>query len=279
MRVLRVPDLRLSPREGAAVVRIVDVAQRSPAWRQARAGRLTASRAHAILTHGRGHTEATARSAYRRQLIVERLTGRPADDGFVSTAMRHGRDQEPAARAAYAARTGQTVQTSGFVLHDELEAGCSLDGHVGAFEGLLEIKAPNTLTHLGYLASRTVPAAYRDQIRHHLWITGAAWCDFVSYDDRIWPATLQLSIVRLHREALDIPGYDLFARQFLEEVRREVARLEALPPLAFFAAAPLDVARPLLAQCVAVVEGRRGERPRTASVEARRQPALVGRAS
>ena len=72
-------------------------------------------------------------------------------------------------------------------------------------------------------------------------------------------------IVRLHRDALDIPGYERFARQFLDEVRREVARLEALPPLAFFAAAPLDVARQLLAQCITVVEGRRFERPRTAT--------------
>ena len=257
-------------------MRVLDVAQRSPAWRQVRAGRLTASRAHDILTGGRGPAESVARATYRRQLIVERLTGRPAADGFVSTAMVRGRDLERRARAAYAARTGQVVQTSGFLLHDELEAGCSLDGHVGAFEGVVEIKAPNTLTHLRYLATRTVPAGYRDQIRHHLWITGAAWGDFVSFDDRVRPARLQLSIVRLHRDALDIPGYDVCARHFLEEVRREVGRLEALPPLAFFAAAPLDVARPLLAECISVVDGRRGERPPTARVAAWHQPALVG---
>ena len=92
--VLRVPELPLhlsSGRDGGAAMRVLDVAQRSPAWRQARAGRLTASRAHDMLTCGRGPAEAVTRSAYRRQLIVERLTGRPAPDGFVSAAMVRGR--------------------------------------------------------------------------------------------------------------------------------------------------------------------------------------------
>jgi exodeoxyribonuclease (lambda-induced) len=195
--------------------------------------------------------------------------------------MVRGREVEPAARTAYTARTGLAVETSGFLVHDELEAGCSLDGHVGAFEGILEIKAPNTLTHLRYLTTRTVPPEYRDQIRHHLWIVGerAQWADFVSYDDRVRPAALQLSIVRLHRDELDIPGYDVRARQFLAEVRREVARLEALPPLEFFAAAPLDVARQLLAQCVAVVDGRRDERSVPVTAETWRQAALLEQAS
>lgn len=237
-------------------MRVVDVVQRTEAWRQARAGRLTASRAHCVVTRGRAGNESITRSRYRRQLVIERLTGVPQPDGFVSPAMLRGRALETAARARYADRTGLAVQTSGFLLHDELEAGCSLDGYVGAFEGIVEVKCPNTLTHLRYLATRTVPTAYRDQIRHHLWITGAQWGDFVSFDDRMRPSTLQLHTVRLHREALDLAGYDVAARQFLDDVRRDVARLEGLPPLAFFAAAPLDVARQVLAQCVGVVEGR-----------------------
>ena len=204
----------------------LDVAQRSPAWRQARAGRLTASRAHAALTRGRGRQEALARSQVPVAVVVERLTGLPYEDGFVSAAMVRGRELEAAARRAYAARTGQVVRTSGFLLHDELEAGCSLDGHVGDYEGVIEIKAPNTTTHCGYLAAGTVPTDYRDQIRHHLWITGAAWCDFVSYDDRL-PAPLQLVVIRLTRAELDIPGYALLAQRFLDEVRVDVERLRA----------------------------------------------------
>lgn len=133
---------------------VLDCAQRSAAWRLERCGRLTASRAHEILARGRRGAESIARQQYRRQLICEQLTGVPEDRPFVSRPMRHGREQEPAARAAYAARTGQDVRTSGFIRHEKLMAGCSLDGHVGAFEGIVEIKTPNTVTHFRYLATR-----------------------------------------------------------------------------------------------------------------------------
>lgn len=252
-------SLLVSSAGGAAVIALT-CPQRSNAWRLARCGRLTASRAHDILARGRRDEESRTRAGYRRQLVVEQLTGIPYQDAYVSGPMRRGRVQEPAARAAYAEHTGQVVDTSGFLIHEELMAGCSLDGHVGAFEGVVEIKAPNTLTHLRYLATRSVPARYRAQMTHHLWITGARWCDFVSYDDRM-PRAARLVIIRFWREELDVDGYDRAARRFLEEVRAQVVPLEVLPPVAFFQAAPIDVARHVLAACVHAVDGRRRERP------------------
>ncbi|HEV8474613.1 MAG TPA: YqaJ viral recombinase family protein [Methylomirabilota bacterium] len=235
---------------------VLDCAQRSDAWWQARRGRLTASRAHDILARPRrGDVESAARRTYRRQLVLEQLTGLPHARAFVSRAMLRGREKEAAARAAYAARTGQSVQTSGFVAHDELLAGCSLDGHVGSFAGVVEIKAPNTLTHLRYLAQRRVPRRYLSQITHHLWITGAAWCDFVSFDDRL-PARLQLLIVRVPREDIDIAAYDQAARQFLADVAAQVTPLETLRPVDFFHHAPLDLARAVLALCTTTVHTR-----------------------
>lgn len=251
-------------------MRVLDVAQRSAAWRRARAGKLTGSRAHDALTRGRNGREALTRSAYRRQLVIEQLTGVPyEEDGFQSPGMRRGRDQEPAARRAYAERTRQIVRTSGFLVHDTLEAGCSLDGHVGAYEGILEIKAPHTTTHLEYLATGTVPTAYRDQVRHALWVTGAAWCDFVSFDDRL-PAPLQLVVVRLTRAALDLPGYELCARRFLDEVRLDAERLRTQVKAH---ASARDLVR-----CLEVLEGVRLDRLAGAAPRAW-QPALVGPAS
>lgn len=236
---------------------VVDCVQRSDAWRRARCGHLTASRAHNILARGRRAEESAARRHYRRQLVCEQLTGIPDEDrAFVSIPMRHGRLKEPAARAAYEARVGRRVETSGFIVHDELPAGCSLDGYVGAFEGVVEIKAPNTATHLRYFCTRRVPRRYRSQITHHLWITGAQWCDFVSFDDRL-PARMQLLVLRLWRDQLDVRGYEREARRFLAEVRAQVAPLESLPPVHFFQAAPLDVARHVLAACADAVEKRR----------------------
>jgi hypothetical protein len=250
---------------GGAVVIALDVVQRSAAWRLARAGRLTASRAHDALTRGRRGLESIARATYRQQLVVERLTGLPAPDGYVSPAMVRGRELEPAARRAYAQRTGQVVHTSGFIVHDELEAGASLDGHVGAYDGVIEIKAPNSTTHYRYLAAGEIPPEYRDQIRHHLWITGAAWCHFVSFDDRV-SGPLKLLVMRVTREELDIPGYDLFARRFLDEVRWQTARIRTRLKAS-------ASARDIVA-CVAALEGERIDRAAAAW-----QPALLGRAS
>jgi hypothetical protein len=244
---------------------VLDCAQRSDAWRDARLGRLTASRAHDILARPRRFAEeSAARRAYRRQLVCERLAGVPFERPFVSRAMVRGREKEGAARAAYAARTGQVVHTSGFVAHDALRAGCSLDGHVDDFAGVLEIKAPNTVTHLRYLATRRVPRRYRSQITHHLWMTGAAWCDFVSFDDRV-PARLQLLVVRVHRADVDIAGYDQAARQFLRDVDDVVGSLDALGPVAFFQQAPLDVARDVLTLCTHTMRDRLAHRGAPAS--------------
>lgn len=77
----------------------------------------------------------------------------------------------------------------------------------------------------------------------------------MSYDPRL-PAPLQLVIVRVRREYLDLAGYDLAARRFLEEVRAQVASLRQLSPVAFFGAAPIDVARHILAACTRTVNAR-----------------------
>jgi hypothetical protein len=234
---------------GTAVI-AVDCVQRSDAWRQARCGRVTASRAGDLLARGRYGLPSVSRSRYRQQLIDEQITGRPTPESFMPTAaMQRGVALEPAARAAYAARTGQVVHTSGFLMHDELMAGCSLDGYVGAFEGVVELKAPQSVTHGTYLVTRRVPKAYRAQMTHLLWMTGAQWCDFVSFDDRL-PEALQLVVIRFTRAVLDVEGYDQAVRAFLEEIRVTVGYLE------FFQSAPLAVATDVLAQCTATVRRR-----------------------
>lgn len=238
---------------------VLDCAQGSNAWRQVRCGRLTASRAHAILARGRYGAESLTRLQYRRQLIFEQLTGIPDDPRFVSAAMERGRQLESAARTAYARHTQQPVRTSGFVAHDELAAGCSLDGHVGTFAGVVkipgavEIKAPNTRTHLDYLTRQRLPGRYRAQITHHLWITGAEWCDFVSYDDRL-PPRLQLVVVRVRRDDVDVAGYARAATQFLETVAADVKALQPID----VGAMPLDVVRQVvLAFCLRTLELQR----------------------
>jgi hypothetical protein len=207
---------------------IITHSQRSPEWFAARAGRLTGSCASAVTAKGKGASESVVRRDYRLQLACERLTGTPAEGGFINEAMQRGIDLEPVAFPAYEAKTGNVVRTTGFLSADEHMVGCSLDGDVGGFEGIVELKCPKTATHLGYLRNpSTLAAAYIEQCTHNLWVTGAQWCDLVSYDDRLPPA-LRIAKVRIERDELEIAAYESAALAFLAEVDREVEALQGM---------------------------------------------------
>ena len=205
---------------------ILDCEQRSEAWARARLGRLTASRAVDMLTTIKSG-EAAGRRNLRAMLVLERLTNKPQESGYVSAAMQQGTDREPDALLWYEALTGQIVHRTGFITHDDLMAGASLDGHIGDFEGLVEAKSPIPATHLEYLRTGTVPGDYLAQITHQLWITGAQWCDFLSFDDR-FPEDMQTFLVRVKREDVDIAAYEAKALAFLAEVETEVNAIKTM---------------------------------------------------
>jgi len=58
-------------------------------------------------------------------------------------------------------------------------------------------------------------------------VTGAEWCDFLSFDDR-FPADLQTFLVRVKREDVDIAGYEKKALAFLEEIDAEVNAIKTM---------------------------------------------------
>lgn len=205
---------------------IVTTDQRTPEWHQARVGKLTGSRASdmlAVIKTG----EAAARRDLRMQLVCERLTNQSQEDTYVNAAMQRGIDKESDAFAAYEAMTGELASPVGFLSHDTLLAGCSPDGEVGNYRGILELKCPKTATHVGYLRAAKVPTAYMPQITHNLWITGAEWCDFFSFDDRL-PSALQCFHARVERESVDLKAYELLVRMFLKECDDEVEALDKL---------------------------------------------------
>lgn len=208
-------------------MKVLDITQRTPEWHLARVGRLTGTGAKELFAKGRSGAEAVGRRDLRIRLALERLTGQPQEDGYVNAAMQRGVDKEPEAIAAYEARTGLTVWPVGFLQHDDLLAGCSPDGTVSDVSGLIEAKCPKSATHLEYLRAGAVPPEYMPQVTHNLWISGAAWCDFVSFDDR-FPADLQLVIHRVKREAVDMAGYEALATAFLAEVDREWDAIQLL---------------------------------------------------
>lgn len=192
---------------------LAEIKQGTEEWRKERCGRATASCfADVLATIKSG--EAASRRNYRASVIAERLTGIPADS-YQSAEMKFGTEQEPFARIAYEARTGNVVEQVGFVRHAEIMSGCSPDGLVGT-DGLVEIKVPNTATHIDALLKGMTPD-HLPQIQGQMWITGRQYVDFVSYDPRM-PERLQLFIARVQRDDNYIQMLEKEVRRFLLEV-------------------------------------------------------------
>lgn len=208
---------------------IIDAPQRSEEWRAARVGLVTASRAADVVAAIKPG-EAAARRDYRMQLVCERLTQRPQDSDYVNAEMQRGIDMEPAARAAYEAVTGEIVRETGFLRHDSLAAGCSLDGDLDDFRVVVSLKCPKSSTHLRYLRGGEMPAEYVPQMLHELFITGAEFYDFLSYDDR-FPERLQTFYVRVPRDAAAVAAYAEKLMAFLSEVDRDHAAVRTMADL------------------------------------------------
>lgn len=214
---------------------IVECEQRTPEWFAARAGILTATGAADMLAKPlRSGGEPACRRDLRTRLVVERLTGEPAEEnGYVSPEMKRGTELEPVALATYEAATGLLVESVGFVRHETLPIGCSPDGiftdfGTGAIVGGLELKCPKSATHLGYWRHPgRAPAEYVPQLTHTLFVTGAPWWSFCSFDPR-FPEPLQLFHVRVMAADLDLAAYAKAVDSFLAEVEAEFQEVSAL---------------------------------------------------
>lgn len=196
--------------------------QGSAEWLAARAGCLTASAIADMLAKTKTG-EAASRANLRARLVAERLTGIP-QDGFSNAAMQWGNEQEPFARAAYEIHSGNLVDQTGLVMHPNIPyAGASPDGLIDEC-GLVEIKCPNTATHVEYLLSGTPPNKYQPQMMWQMECTGRQWCDFVSFDPRM-PEHLQLFVVRFERDEERLDDLRKEAIAFLAEVDALILQL------------------------------------------------------
>jgi putative phage-type endonuclease len=196
--------------------------QGSDEWFAARIGKVTASRVADVIAKTKTGFSAS-RENYMAQLVCERLTGQKAD-GFTNSAMQWGTETEPLARAAYESLKDVLVDEVGFVPHPSIiMAGASPDGLVGD-DGLLEIKCPNTATHIETLLSQTVPGKYNTQMQFQMACTDRGWCDFVSFDNRL-PEELQLFVKRIPRDNMYIRLMEDEIVKFLNELDIKIAQL------------------------------------------------------
>ena len=200
---------------------VVDVPQRTPEWFAARLGRVTGSVASDMLAKTKTGWGAS-RENLKWRLVLERMTNRPQEPTFTSAAMQAGIEREASAIAAYEAHTGLLVQTCGFLRHDSLMVGASLDGYLGDYETLISIKCRQPKAHAEHLLTRRIPADALAQMRHELWLTGAKAHQYVSFNPD-FPEHLQLMVKRVQRDDKYIKVLALAVEQFLAEVCEEEA--------------------------------------------------------
>jgi len=177
--------------------------QRTEAWFADRMGCVTASRVADVMAKTKSGYSAS-RANYMAQLLCERLTGN-REESYINAAMQRGTDLEPKARAMYEFHTGLSVVEVGFVPHSSIaNCGASPDGLVG-YDGLVEIKVPNSATHIATLRGSPIDDRYMKQMHLQMLCTGRIWCDYVSFDDRL-PEAMQLHIRRVNLDP-ELAGY------------------------------------------------------------------------
>jgi putative phage-type endonuclease len=175
--------------------------QRSGEWLQLRLGKFTASHfadlMPSLIKPDLDKWSDTAKKVILK-VSAERMTG-SVQEAFVSKSMQWGMQYEDEARATYAIDTGEDVSQVGFIELDEW-IGCSPDGLCGD-KGLVEIKCPESATHLSYrIDNKKLIDGYFYQVQGQLWISDRDWCDLASYDPRFIDDDKKLLVVRIERD-------------------------------------------------------------------------------
>ena len=196
--------------------------QRTDEWFAARLGKVTASKVSDVVAKTKSGYGAS-RATYMSQLLVERLTGNPTEF-YANAAMQWGTDTEPQARAAYEFITNNSVVEEGFISHPTIEmSGASPDALVGD-DGMLEIKCPNTSTHVQTLLDEKIPKKYVDQMQWQMACAEREWCDFVSFDPRL-PEGNDFFCTRLKRDDKRIADLESEVTDFLDELSTQIVKL------------------------------------------------------
>lgn len=199
-------------------IEFIHVEQNTPEWHEARRGIPTASEFATVMATGRGGGESVTRRKYLLTLAGEVLTGQvvPGWEGNQHTERGHAMEDD--ARNLYAMLHDAEPERAGFVRRHSVRAGCSPDSVVGA-TGLLEIKTKLPHLQLDLLDRDRLPPEHVAQVQGQLWVTGRAFCDFVSY----WPG-LPLFHKRVERDEDYIARLAIAVAEFNAELDAIVER-------------------------------------------------------
>jgi len=184
---------------------LIECAQGSESWLQARSGAITASRfsdAISKLTRASGSKKAgdptAAADKYACDIAIERISGKPYGEPVKAWVLDRGHELEVSARIQYESRTGYLCEETGVVLTDDRKFGYSTDGMPE--DGLIEIKCPIDSTKILEMWRTGDVSEYIHQIQGGMWITGRKWLDFIMYVPDLANAGKDLYVKRIMRD-------------------------------------------------------------------------------
>lgn len=198
---------------------VIQCAQHSAEWFDARLGRPTASRFGDIITAtGKARDGKTPR-AYLLELLGERLTRCPTQH-FETAAMQRGTDLEPRAREWYQFTRDVAVRQVGICVSKCGRFGGSPDGLIDG--GGIEIKCPMQATFLDIAESGQIPEDHAMQMQGLMWLTGFARWEYVLYTDA---PGLQPQIYTVEADQKIHAAFDLYLPAFAEKLDAAEARM------------------------------------------------------
>ncbi len=196
-------------------MQIIECIQGSEEWFKARLGKVTASCFSDVLSNG------TGRKTYMMRLVAERLTGIPQNT-YTNAIMERGSEIEPQARVYYEELNECKVEQVGFVACDG-DIGCSPDGLVGN-DGGVEIKCPNTTTHIETILQAKMPTKYKSQVQGSMWVTGRKWWDWISFDPRL--TQHPFFCIRVFRDEKEIMVISKAVEYFVKELNEIIDKVK-----------------------------------------------------
>ena len=237
-------------------MRIVHCVQGESDWFQEHLGRVTASRASAVMDFTQKGVEGSTRRLYRLEKVAELLSQIGGAPNYLSAPMLAGTAAEPLARTAYELEEGVMVQCVGIVIGDDERVGWSPDGIItaddGSVIGAIEVKGPKTTTHLQTLDGMKIPEGNLPQLHFAFMVCPTLqWIDFISRDGgmcedkhviaeakaagndlRILPLRYAQVTIRLNRSECEaqIAKMRLDADKFLADVDATVERIKSICP-------------------------------------------------
>lgn len=200
--------------------------QGSDEWLAARRGVITGSRFKDARDRLKDGKLSAKSRIYAMDVARERFGGVAAQQ-FQNAAMRTGTEQEPIARQAYEARTGNFVDEAGFITTDDRKFGVSVDGLVDA-DGMVEIKTLVSSETLFTAIVHCDISAYIDQINGSLWLLGRKWCDLILWAPDLPEGRLTIRRIERDEEAIqrleeDLIDFEQIVSKYEQELRAKVS--------------------------------------------------------